>query len=930
MDMNTDDRKPRAWRSLEEWEGLPAASDEFPPGGLDGPGGGFSRRSFLKLMGASAALASAIACDRKGSPLVPYTSRPRDVVPGVANLYASTFPLMGRAHPVLVTTREGRPIHVSGHDTAGPAPLWATADILGLYDPDRLKSPRLEGRSLPWPEAEKRLAEGLRGGGRVLLITGASASPTRRGLLEAFARALPGTDHLVWEPADAVEPRLHLDQARVVLSLGADFLGGTAPRTIRAFADRRLEGDCRLWVAEGPMTLTGANADQRIPIRPSRLAGFALALAQGLEHPVAPPEGVEPGLWHALLGDLRKAGGRSLVLCGEGMPSEAREAAHLLNARLGALGRTIEYVEGRVGADPVRVLGDLDAGVYGAVVVWQADPVFTSPAGARWREALRKAPFRAWIGLREDETARACSLQLPEHHWLEAWGDHEVAPGLLSLQQPTSEPLFDTRQGEDLLLGVLRSMGQPVQDSYHEHLRDRWRREVHPGLTAVPFEDFFSGVLHEGVLKVPALPGKAPEPPVGVRATAPVSGFELVLAPDPRILDGRFANNAWLQELPEPVTKTTWGNPLALSLRDAQALGLREGDLVRLESGQGSLEVPVHLQPGQAEGVLSLALGYGRSLGRVAKGVGVNAHPLLPSEGGRLCSGVRLTPTGRHREVPRTQTHHRLGGRDILRIQHPGEHAPVREAGELTTLYPDMLFPEHRWGMVIDLARCVGCSTCVLACQSENNIPVVGPEEVAKGREMHWIRIDRYYEGDPANPVTGHQPMLCQQCDHAPCENVCPAGATNHSPDGINQMIYNRCVGTRYCGNNCPYKVRRFNYLEYVYGRTDTELLARNPEVTVRPRGVMEKCTFCIQRIQDARVRAKLEKRPLQDGDIVPACAAACPARAIVFGDLKDPRSRVSRLLHEGRAYKVLEELGTRPAITYLAALRNPAGGGKA
>jgi molybdopterin-containing oxidoreductase family iron-sulfur binding subunit len=414
----------------------------------------------------------------------------------------------------------------------------------------------------------------------------------------------------------------------------------------------------------------------------------------------------------------------------------------------------------------------------------------------------------------------------------------------------------------------------------------------------------------------------------------PAEGFELVLFPGTQVHDGRYANNGWLQECPDPVTKMTWSNVLSLSVTDARKLGLKDGDVARVEAGGRSLELPVVLQPGQANGVAAIALGYGRGTGSVGKGHGVNAFPLLDAEpaSANLRRAARISATGGTQELARTQGHFRMEGRDLVRSWTVAEFIEKAKHAEhthdLATLYPPVDYPDQKWGMVIDLSACVGCSGCVVACQSENNIPVVGPEQVTKGREMHWIRIDRYYQDDTTNPENAtavHQPMLCQHCDHAPCENVCPVNATNHSPDGLNQMAYNRCVGTRYCANNCPYKVRRFNFLEYTADKVEPESLVYNPEVSVRPRGVMEKCTFCVQKIQDVKVRAKGDHRPIRDGEVVPACAAGCPAEAIVFGDLNDKTSRVAQLTHARRGYKVLEELGARPAVTYLADLKNPA-----
>jgi molybdopterin-containing oxidoreductase family iron-sulfur binding subunit len=488
-----------------------------------------------------------------------------------------------------------------------------------------------------------------------------------------------------------------------------------------------------------------------------------------------------------------------------------------------------------------------------------------------------------------------------------------------------------------------------VPGDYLTFLRQRWEKSVFPAGSPVSFDAFWNASLHDGVARrvAPARPSPVIDPkPVLVAAAkafqaAPVSGFELVLHADAKVFDGRYANNGWLQELPDPVTKVTWNNPVLVSIADAKRLGVTNGDDLKLEVGGRSVVAPVMVQPGQTEGVLSLSLGFGRSAGSVAHAVGVSAWPLfgLNADSPFIATGVSARPTGTKRLVARTQEHHSLGGRDIARLwtradyakeaQHP--ESPEKKAKEEATLYEGHPYPNQKWGMAIDLSGCVGCSGCVIACQSENNVPVVGPEQVAKGREMAWLRIDRYYEGPPEAPRVVHEPMLCQHCDNAPCENVCPVGATNHSPDGLNQMAYNRCVGTRYCANNCPYKVRRFNFFEFSQGgvfdkgQSEVRELAFNPEVTVRPRGVMEKCSFCVQRISNARQVAKADGRPIRDGEVKPACAAACPAEAISFGDLNDPGSRVAKLAASDRGFHVLAELGVRPAITYLADVRNPA-----
>ena len=944
-----------------------------------------SRRRFLGLVGATAALAATAACSKvdRGF-IVPYTKRPVEVVPGVANYYASTFQEGRRAYSVLVKTREGRPIHITGNDEhpafKGKTSPRAMADIMRLYDPDRLRGPRIDGRPALWSEADRLLVEALRSakatGNGVLLLTGAVLSPTRRTLIADMKSALPGLEHAAWEPAagDAelsaaraafggpALVKTKIGQAKVILSLGADFLGGDDPESVAAFAAwRRPRGPGepmnRLWALEGAMTLTGAKADRRVPVKPSQAAPLAFALARALnERGVPLPAGVQASAlpqgksqgnplsaeeWGALLNDLRGARGEALVVCGASMPPEAHVAAHLLNAMVGGT-----LAQARP-AEPLASLRDLDgvvrrmaSGGYEAVIFWGVNPVYAFPDADRLTAAMERAPLKVWMGVIEDETSARCRIVLPEHHWLEAWGDYGDGDGVVSLQQPTVGPLYDTRQGEEVVMGWLKGLGAVPSADYHAYIQTRWRKEVYPQGSPVSFERYFEAALHDGLVRtgsgIPAalaFNGTAVEVARGPSSAAFDQGFELLLAPGYAVYDGRYANIGWLQELPDPVTKNTWGNPLSLSVADAEALGLGDGDVVKIEAGKAAMEMPILVQPGQAEGVLVLALGYGRSAGSVAAGIGVNAFKFMDagSSSPNVRTGVRIAKTGGRRDLPITQAHHRMEGRDIVRSYtlagYAREAAEPRPAEDLVTLYDPQKFPLHKWGMVIDQSACVGCSGCVIACQSENNIAVVGAEQVVRGREMQWIRIDRYYEGDPRRPGTVHQPMLCQQCDDAPCENVCPVNATNHSPDGLNQMAYNRCVGTRYCGNNCPYKVRRFNFFEYTAFKKDPEALAYNPEVTVRPRGVMEKCTFCIQRIEDARMRARDENRPLRDGEIVTACQAACPADAIVFGDLKDPGSRVSLLSKSDRGYKVLAELGVRPAITYLANLTNPAAG---
>lgn len=983
----TSSETSRFWRNLDEKYETEAArlaaQNEFEPEAVnDGLPTTITRRGFLGLVGGATAAMATAACSSNDRKIVPYTKRPQEIVPGVANYYSSTFPEGDRSYSVLVKTREGRPIHVTGNDedpqSHGKTSLRAIADVMGLYDPDRLRAPTHGGRASTWAEFEQALGpllqQAKREGKPVLLLTGASDSPTRDTLINELRSQLPSLDHVVWEPArgDAeqvaaqavyggpVRARLRLAQAKVIVALGADFLNGDDPAAVADFTSQRTPNEPvndmnRLWVFEGPLTLTGGNADHRFNVRPTRLAAVAFAIAAELHSrkgfnlpagvelvPVpkdfAQQQGISPEAWETLLDDLTRARESALVIAGDAMPADAQIAAHLLNAMLGS--RCVQVVPASRRAtldDIAQTIARLDAGQYLAAIVWGANPAYAFPDSSRFSAALAKVPNRIWIGTIPDETAALCEWNLPENHWLESFSDHG-GPARLTLQQAAIAPLYDTRQAEDVLCFGLRALGVANVSDFQTRLRERWQRELYPSDSPVPFERFMNSVLHDGILQRDVAEPEQPRfqatklSDLARRAfeKGTEEGFELVVHPSTQLHDGRYANNAWLQELPDPVTKNTWGNPLTISVEDAKNLGLQNGDLAELAVDQTRVTLPVLIQPGQTAGVLSLALGYGRATGSVARGVGKNAFPFLSLDGNtaNVRSRAALKKLGGSVRLPLTQRHHRMDGRDIVRSLTLSEFGTAatqpRKKVQLTTLYAQQAFPDHKWGMVIDLSACTGCSACVIACQSENNIATVGPEQVERGREMHWLRIDSYYEGSESNPKVVHQPMLCQHCDHAPCENVCPVNATNHSSDGLNQMVYNRCVGTRYCANNCPYKVRRYNFFDYTSETTEPASLKYNPEVTVRPRGVMEKCSFCVQRIEDARVRAKGENRKVRDGDVVTACAAACPSGAIVFGDLKDAESRVAQLSESKRGYKVLEELGTRPAVTYLANLRNP------
>jgi Fe-S-cluster-containing dehydrogenase component len=970
------------------------------PEGIDS----ISRRRFLSLLSASAALALGTSCSRidRGA-IVPYTRTPGEIIPGVAAYYASTFQEGIATHGVLVKTREGRPIHIEGNVehpiSCGKTNLRAMGDLLGLYDPDRLRAPVYKNKPSSWAEAEKALAQSLSDARllnkRVLLLTGAVMSPTQKQLISDLKLAVPGLYHAGWEPmapqselsamralhGEALIPTPRFKRADVILSLQSDFLGtdANAPAYIHDFASRRAIGQPidpmnRLWVLEGGMTLTGFNADQRLQVRPSEMARLAFALARHLNETyslplpsglnaevlklfaiesAAPKAGIDVSMVKLLASDLARAGKSALILAGPSLPPEAHMACHMLNIMLGAVGNTLDIESGPSCPELLtlpemqNILKEAAQGKFPAAIFWGANPAYAFPSNSIWESAIAKIPETYRIGLYEDETALDCSWRLPEHHWLEAWGDFESACDFISLRQPVIGALHDTRQSEDLLLSCMRKMQIQKPPNYLAYLKSRWSAEVYPKESLAPFETYWNAALHNGGVKrtpasrtLRALNIDVIEKALTESAkTILPAGMELILSPGAGVYDGRYANNGWLNELPDPVTKATWGNPLLLAAVDAERLGLKDDDVVRVVCGDVSIEVPLMIQPGQAPGAAGLAVGYGRRAGNVATGIGVNAYPLMQvkqadSGSSMLIGGIRIEQAkrGDRRAIPKRQTQDRMNGHDQIRSWTLSEYSEkikdkTHKKGGGASLIPDQKFPGHKWSMVIDLSACVGCSACVIACQSENNIPVVGPERVREGRDMQWMRIDRYYAGDLRNPSVLFQPVLCQHCDNAPCEIVCPVNATTHSPDGLNQMIYNRCVGTRYCSNNCPFKVRRFNFFDYTPMKKAPENLIFNPEVTVRPRGVMEKCTFCIQRIENARIQAYTEGRRIRDGEIQPACAAACPANAIAFGDLNYGQSRVHLLSKSDRNYRMLEELGVKPSVSYLADISNPAVG---
>jgi molybdopterin-containing oxidoreductase family iron-sulfur binding subunit len=971
----------RFWKSLDELADAPAFLEflhrEFPEQAstFEDPKG---RREFLTLMGASLALAGLTACTKQPEEkILPYVRQPEQLVPGRPLFFATAFGHDGYARGLLVESHEGRPTKIEGNpdhpSSLGATDVFGQAHVLGLYDPDRSKAVHYLGQLRTWADFRAALREPLarqkaKGGAGLRFLTGRSTSPSLAAQMQAVLAAFPQAKWVSWEPAgrdntregarlafgEPLEAHYHLDKADVVLSLEFDFVAGhpDSLRLVREHGARRRPGGeagglNRLYVVEGSPSLAGASADHRLALRGSEIEGFARALAAELGLAVA--GGAAHAWTKPLAADLKRAGARGLVLVGESQPPAVHAIAHAVNEALGAVGTTVHYTvpaeaqPGGEGAALAGLVSEMRDGAVEMLVVLGANPAYAAPADLGIAEALDKVPFRVHHGLYNDETAARCHWHLPASHALESWGDLRAADGTASIVQPLIAPLYQTQSELEILAGFVEGEQQG-----YKLVRAHWQAQL-----GADFEKRWNRALHDGVVAGTAFEARPAKASLGEWAKAPApraeaSGFELAFRPDPAVFDGRFANLGWLQELPKPLSKVTWENVALVSPKTAAELGgvrtqqTARGhvtDLAELALDGRTVTAPLWVLPGHPDGVVTVHLGYGRRrAGRVGDGAGFDAYKLRTANGAWSARGVQVRKTGATALVSCTQDHWTIDAHEQARERHlvravtqaelaADPHA-VKEQGhepppELS-LYPQYPYTGHAWGMSIDLSACVGCNACVVACQAENNVPVVGKDQVGRGREMHWLRVDRYYEGSPESPETFHQPVPCMHCENAPCEVVCPVAATVHSEECLNDMVYNRCVGTRYCSNNCPYKVRRFNFLLYQDWDTPTFKMLRNPEVTVRSRGVMEKCTYCVQRISRARIDAKNEGRRVRDGEIATACEAACPARAIVFGDVNDKESRVAKLKAGERSYALLAELQTRPRTTYLAAVRNP------
>ncbi|HHB90480.1 MAG TPA: 4Fe-4S dicluster domain-containing protein [Anaerolineae bacterium] len=959
------------WRSFNEIADTPEfrefLAQEFPAGAayLDDPTG-MTRRTFLKIMGASMALAGLTACTATNpEKIVPYVEAPEEVIPGTPLFYATAFPMGGYGMGVVVETHEGRPTKIEGNEahpaSLGATDLFAQASILNLYDPDRSRQPSRQGLLKTWDDFVSELAEKQQtwgNGEKVRILTGTVTSPTLASQIQAFLEKYPAAQWHQYEPAGRDSARegaklafgeyadviYHFDKADVVLALDADFLtsGPTSVRYAKDFMKRRRVADKgeggdiemnRLYVVEAALSNTGIVADHRLPLRAVDVEHFTRSLAQKLGLDVRGGDPEAYGEWlEALVADLEAHKGASIVIPGDQQNPAVHALAHAINQALGNLGETVTVIE-PVEAKPVhqatdlaRLVEDMRADQVEALFIIDGNPVYSAPADLAFGDALKEIPFTVYLGDLLDETATACTWYIPRSHYLETWGDIRAFDGTVTIMQPMIEPLYQSKSEYELLAALL---GQPEATS-HEIVKGYWQEHAQ----ADDFDAFWRIALNQGMVDDSQSPVKAVTASAAAVAepiNVVTEDMEIVFRPSPSLWDGRFANNGWLQEVPNSVTKLTWDNAALMAPALAERLGLVDGDVVTLSYGGRQVEAPVVVLPGHADNSVTVHLGYGREVaGNVGRGVGFNAYRLRTSFRPWQDTGLVVIPTGKTYPLARTQDHHLMEGRPLVisgtleEYKHNPEFVQEEVEYERISMFPEFAYGGNAWGMTIDLSACIGCNACVVACQAENNIPIVGKEEVMRGREMHWMRIDRYFVGNMDNPDVVYQPVLCQQCEAAPCELVCPAAATVHSREGLNDMVYNRCIGTRYCENNCPYKVRHFNFFQYVDVETPSLQLMRNPDVTVRSRGVMEKCTYCVQRINAARIRSKKEGRPIRDGEVKTACQAVCPADAIVFGNIVDEQSQVAHLKKSPLNYELLGELNTRPRTTYLARLKNP------
>ena len=977
---------PEYWRSLEELAGSDDFQDalhrEFPKGASEWVDS-VSRRGFLKVMGASLGLAGMTGCVRLPlEPIVPYVRQPEEMIPGRPTFYATASTLGGYASPLLVESHLGRPTKVEGNDqhpaSLGGTDIFAQASILGLYDPDRSQTVVSIGDLRSWQaflgaiRGPLNIQKGLQGAG-IRILTPTISSPTLADQLRGFLKIYPQAKWHVYEPVNRdnvlegakmafgqpVETRYDLSKADVIVSLDADFLYAGFPgntRYIRDFAKRRNpdEGKMnRLYVIESTPTSTGAKADHRLPLHAGAVEGFARLMLTTPMNNNRPYEELGAGFSESerhlavtAFNELFGHNGSSVLIVGDHQPPAVHVLAHDINSRCGNVGKTVFYTD-PVDANPVNqteslkdLVADMRGGKVDLLIILGGNPVYDAPADLNFADALTnsKIPLRVHHGLYQNETAELCQWHVNQAHELEAWGDARAYDGTVSIIQPLIAPLYN---GKSALEFVALLSGQADATGY-DLVRAYWQKQ-HAG---ADFEQIWRKSLHDGWIEGTTLSPKSVTAKSAISppdAKADPNAIELNIRRDSTIYDGQFSNNGWLQELPKPMTKLTWDNAVLIGPKMAERLNIATEDVVELELSGKKVQGPVWIQAGHPDNSVTVFLGYGRKrAGRVGTAQGFDAYALRTSTAPWIATGVQIRKTGETYKLASTQGMQSMdtpdgGHRPLVRettleeYRKEPDFAKEEETPYALSLYEPYPYKseDYAWGMAIDLNSCVGCNNCMLACQSENNIAVVGKEQVVIGRHMHWIRVDAYYQGDRDNPKAFFQPVPCMQCENAPCEVVCPVGATVHSTEGLNDMTYNRCVGTRYCSNNCPYKVRRFNFLLFQDWETPQYKMMRNPDVSVRSRGVMEKCTYCVQRINERRIDVETasvreEKKILIGDELQTACQQSCPAGAIIFGNINDPNSKVSKLKAQSRNYSLLGELNTRPRTTYLAEVRNP------
>jgi MoCo/4Fe-4S cofactor protein with predicted Tat translocation signal len=976
-----DTTGPEYWRSLEELAGSEEFQEmmhrEFPKGAsewLDG----FSRRGFLKTMGASLALAGLTGCTRMpNTEIVPYVRQPENVIPGQPKFYATAFTLGGYASPILVESHMFRPTKVEGNPqhpaSLGGTDVYAQASILDLYDPDRAQNITYLGDVRSW----NGLMEALRGpmnaekgmaGGGVRILTQTVTSPTLAGQIRDYISANPMAKWHVYEPinrdnvvegaklafGEPVETRYDLSKADVIVSLDADFLYAGFPgsaRYTRDFAARR-NPDAnmnRLYVVESTPSSTGMKADHRLPVKAGDIDAFAQTLSAlvGIKVGEVGPPG-ESDFIKAVASDLAEHRGATVVIAGDHQSPMVHALAHAMNEALGNVGKTVFYSE-PIDANPVNradslksLVQDMRGGKVDLLLILGGNPVYDAPADSEFASTLKSnaVGLKLYLGSHRNETAEFCQWHVPEAHYLETWSDARAYDGTVSIIQPLIEPLYGGKTAHEIIAVLAGQSGV----SGHDQVQTYWQKQ-HAG---ADFDAFWRKSLHDGFVEGTAYGPKTvhfdlsrlklPQDSISQTLTRSPNAFEINFRRDPSIYDGRFSNNGWLQELPKPLTKLTWDNPIMIGPAMAERLKLNFKDVAELEFNGKKVKGAVWIQAGHPDNSITVFLGYGRTrAGRVGTGTGFDVYPLRTSQAPWFANGAQLRATGdvyplastqgyQTMETPNGDSRPLVQERSLAEYKKEPNFAKEEEPKPELTLYPGFDYSKeaYSWGMAIDLNACVGCNNCIVACQSENNIAVVGKEQTLKGRHMHWLRVDAYYNGPRDNPKGFFQPVPCMQCENAPCELVCPVQATVHSTEGLNDMVYNRCVGTRYCSNNCPYKVRRFNFLLFQDWETPQFKLMRNPDVTVRSRGVMEKCTYCVQRISERRIDAEREDTTIKEADLQTACQQSCPANAIVFGNLNDPNSQVNKWKTQPRNYSLLADLNTRPRTTYLAEVRNP------